>query len=331
MITAKQIVAILEAFAVGDALGMATEFMTRNEIRSTLGLVTDLVESHMSAHHSDLSKGTVTDDTEQTLVLLDRYLLKGITVDATVEALLIWIEESEAVSKRFIGPSSLKALRSIKEGADPREAGKGGTTCGGLMRILAPVLYAAALGADEPEMLQMVITSLMPTHYTSQALEASCGYASAIYAALAGGTVDQIVESALVGCRYGMAKAPYRGCGASSEKRLLFIREYLKKNPSDEELLDFLFSVLGTGLESADVFSAVFALFLAHPGETFRVLCLGASVGGDTDTIAALAGALSRAYAPDSSIPSSILDTVYRVNNLSLEPLSLRLVDLNRK
>lgn len=331
MITSKQIVAMLEAFAVGDALGMPTEFMTRNEIVSTLGMVTDLVDSNLSAHHSDLSKGTVTDDTEQTLILLERYLQEGVTVGSTVEALLFWIEDSDAVSKRFIGPSSLKALRSIQEGADPKEAGKGGTTCGGLMRILAPVLYAAALGADKPEMLEIVVTSLMPTHHTSQALEASCAYASAIYAALEGGSVDQIVEAALEGGEYGMDVAPYKACGASSVGRLIFVREYLKTNPSDDKLLDFLFSVLGTGLESADVFSAVFALFLAHPGDTFKVLCLAASVGGDTDTIAALVGALSRAYAPDSKIPPSILNTVTEANNLSLESLSKRLEGLKRK
>lgn len=330
MITSKQIVAILEAFAVGDALGMGTEFMTRSEIVSTLGEVTDLVDSRLSAHHSDLKKGTVTDDTEQTLALLHQYLKDGVSVHSTVEALLTWVEESDAVAKRYIGPSSLKALNSIREGSDPKEAGKGGTTCGGLMRTLAPALYASALGSSQREMLDMVVTALIPTHNTSQALEAACAYASAVYAALEGLSVDQIVDAALEGGRYGRAKAPYQGCGASSTARLVFVREYLKSRPTDEELLDFLFSVLGTGLESADVFSAVFALFLAYPGDTFKVLCLAASVGGDTDTIAALAGALSRAYDPESSIPASLVKTVYEVNNLELDSLARQLVGLGR-
>ncbi|MDY0289012.1 MAG: ADP-ribosylglycohydrolase family protein [Sphaerochaeta sp.] len=329
-ITKKQVVAILEAFAVGDALGMSTEFMTRVEILSTIGAVTDLVDSTLSAHHSDLEKGTITDDTEQTLALLERYILEGVSVNSTLEALLTWIEESDAVAKRFIGPSSLKALQSIKEGSDPREAGKGGTTCGGIMRTLAPVLYAAALGSDRQEMLDMVVIALLPTHYTSQALEAACAYASAVYAALEGDSIDQIVNAAIEGGRYGMLKAPYQSCGASSVARLIFIKEYLKTNPSDEVLLDFLFSVLGTGLESADVFAAVFALFLAHPGDTFKVLCLAASVGGDTDTIAALVGGLSRAYKAESKIPSSIVETVYAVNKLSLDTLAERLAGLRK-
>lgn len=322
MITAHHIEAILEGFAVGDAMGMSTEFMTRNQIAKTLGEVTTLVESHLSANHSDLPKGSVTDDTEQTLYLLDRYLKQGVTIDSTVEGLLAWIDESDAVAKRYIGPSSLKALKAIKDGVDPKEAGKHGTTCGGLMRTLAPTLYALAKNLDRMQMLEMVVTCLTPTHYTSQALEAACAYSCAVAEAVEGGSVAEIIKAAYEGGRYGLSQAPYQACAASSLGRLTFLVEYLKAEHSEDELLDFLFSVLGTGLESADVFSAVFALFLFAPGQTFKSICLATQVGGDTDTIAALVGALNRACNLDSPIPSSVLDTVYQVNALPLKALS---------
>ncbi len=322
MITSHQIEAILEGFAVGDAMGMSTEFMTRSQIAKTVGEVTTLVESHLSANHSDLAKGKVTDDTEQTLYLLGRYLKQGVTIDSTVEGLLAWIDESDAVAKKYIGPSSLKALKAIKGGVEPKETGKNGTTCGGLMRTLAPTLYALAKGFDREKMLEMVVTCLMPTHYTSQALEASCAYACAVAEAVQGGSVSRILAAAYEGGRYGMVKAPYQACAASSLARLKFLEEYLREKHSEDELLDFLFSVLGTGLESADVFSSVFALFLFDPGQTFRSICLATRVGGDTDTIAALVGALNRAYKLDSPIPASVLDTVYRVNSLNLVELS---------
>lgn len=322
MITANHIKAILEGFAVGDAMGMSTEFMTRTQIAKTLGEVTTLVDSHLSANHSDLAKGTVTDDTEQTLYLLNRYLKQGVTIDSTVDGLLAWIDESDAIAKRYIGPSSLKALKAIKEGVDPRDAGKHGTTCGGLMRTLAPTLYALAKNLDRRQMLEMVVTCLTPTHYTSQALEAACAYACAVAEAVQGGSVAEIIEAAYEGGRYGLSQAPYQACAASSLGRLTFLVEYLKGEHSEDELLGFLYSVLGTGLESADVFSSVFALFLYDPGQTFRSICLATRVGGDTDTIAALVGALNRSYTLDSPIPASVLDTVYRVNNLNLIELS---------
>ena len=49
--------ACLEAFALGDALGMPTEFMTRFEIRRRFGLVDRLLEPAESRNHPDLAKG----------------------------------------------------------------------------------------------------------------------------------------------------------------------------------------------------------------------------------------------------------------------------------
>jgi ADP-ribosylglycohydrolase len=331
MITESQIVAILEAFAVGDAMGMPTEFMTRSEIVTSLGQVIGLIDSSFSAHHSDLPKGSVTDDTEQTLYLLEHYLDEGVSVDTTVNGLLSWIEESNAIEKRYIGPSSLKALQAIQEGADPKEAGKTGTTCGGLMRSLAPTLYAASRNLKRDEMLNLIVICLMPTHFTSQALEAACAYGSAVYAALEGSSVEEIVQAALEGGSYGINQAPFQGCSASSTARLKYIVEYLKLLPTKDELMDFLFSVLGTGLPSEDVFGAVMALFLYEPGNTFQSICLAASLGGDTDTIAALVGGLNRAYDSKSEIPQSILDNVYEVNKLPLHQIASRLIATERE
>lgn len=331
MITEKQIIAILEAFAVGDAMGMPTEFMTRSEIVTSLGQVIGLIDSSFSAHHSDLPKGSVTDDTEQTLYLLEHYLDEGVSVDTTVNGLLSWIEESNAIEKRYIGPSSLKALQAIQEGTDPKEAGKTGTTCGGLMRSLAPVLFAASRNLNRDEMLELVVVCLMPTHYTSQALEAACAYASAVYAALDGSSIEVILKAAIEGGAYGITRAPYQACSASSTARLQYIMEYLELNPTKDALMDFLFYVIGTGLPSEDVFTAVMALFLHDPGNTFESICLAASLGGDTDTIAALVGGLNRAYRPQSNIPQSILDCVYTVNNLELQSIASRLIKTGRE
>ncbi len=312
MISERQIIAILEGFAVGDAMGMPTEFMTRSQIAQEIGTIDSLVESRLSAHHSDLAQGSVTDDTEQTLSLLTHYLREGVTITSTVEGLLAWIDESDAVAKRYIGPSSLK-------GADPMTSGSGGTTCGGLMRSLAPTLYALSHALQWTEMLDLVVICLIPTHYTSQALEAACAYSSAIACAVGGGTVPEI-----------LSQAPYIACAASSIGRLDFIVEYLHTNRSEEELLDLLYFVLGTGLESADIFAAVFALFLFAPGDTFRSICLAAQVGGDTDTIAALVGGLNRAFHLDSPIPPEVIHQVRHTNDLPLEILARSLVESTR-
>lgn len=322
MDAADRLQAVLEAFATGDAMGMGTEFMTRSEIRQTIGSIDSLLDSSLSKNHSDLAPGTITDDTEQNLYLMKAYLAAG-TIDepTTTAALLEWIEQSDAVAKRYIGPSSLRALKAIAAGADPHEAGRGGTTCGGLMRTMAAVLCTSADASDDV-LATNIQQCLLPTHNTSQALEAACAYGFALRAALHDASLAQVVARALQGATAAYAMAPYVACAASSASRIKYLVEKSASWNSDDELLDFLFGVFGTGLESADVCAAVFALFLRYPDSPWKAIKLAAAVGGDTDTIAALAGALCAAHACGHDIPAGTIDTIARVNGIDFAALA---------
>ncbi len=369
----RAVASVLEAFAVGDAMGMPTEFMTRREIMEEFGDISSLIPAGRSAHHSDLPTGSVTDDTEQTLYLLRRYCQDGaVTVDGTMTALLAWIRETDAVAKRYIGPSSLKALQSIEAGAPVESAGTTGTTCGGIMRTLAPVLCCPAawnapsssavpddssvsacsptavafagsvsptgsvvetvsgkpLDAAETELLRCIRDCLLPTHNTSLALEAAGAYGFAVAAALRGVPMDGILAAALRSAEASRTLAPYISCGASSASRIRFLASYVPTVASASDLLDFLFDVLGTGLESADVCSAVFGLFLYAKGDVWLAIRLASRIGGDTDTIAALVGALCAAYAGGHNIPAEIVDTVRTVNHLDVSAVATRIVEV---
>ena len=92
----NRIRACLAAFACGDALGMATEFMTRADIERRFPVgVRDLLRAEDSQNHGDLAPGSVTDDTEQVAYLLERYRQRGkVTVADTVDGLLCWIRDT---------------------------------------------------------------------------------------------------------------------------------------------------------------------------------------------------------------------------------------------
>lgn len=312
--------AALLSFACGDALGMATEFMTRDQIeRAFPDGVTRLLSQKDSQNHGNLPPGSVTDDTEQVGYLLERYRAKGqVTVADTVDALLVWIRETRAVEKHYIGPSSLKALTAIENGADPATAGTG-TTCGGIMRIPAAVCFDPDQTMDR--LRKNVRAALLPTHNTSEALEASGCYGAALLTALNGGTVAEVVEAALENGPLTEALAPWRGCAASSAARIREAASWGRL--PDEELFHRLYDLWGTGLPSVDVCGAVFALFLAAEGSAYRAISLGASLGGDTDTIAALAGALTAAQAGHTDIPDHITGPVRAVNGSILRRLGL--------
>ncbi|MDT3389865.1 MAG: ADP-ribosylglycohydrolase family protein, partial [bacterium] len=140
MTTSRLLSRYYRFFACGDAVGKATEFMTPDDIRTNMGRITGLVDPARSITHPDLPIWAVTDDTEQNLWLLRRYLKDGkVTIENTVSELVKWIEGTGAVEKHYIGPSSLKALQGITAGQDPLKAGINGTTCGGIMRAPAAV------------------------------------------------------------------------------------------------------------------------------------------------------------------------------------------------
>lgn len=304
---------VFTALAVGDAVGMPTEFMTRGAICAQFSsLVSGLIPPAQSKNHSDLPHASVTDDTEQNLYLYRLYRKeKRVDAHATADCLLTWVKETDAIAKKYIGPSSLSALTAIRTGTPVEEAGRRGTTCGGIMRTPSAVLYRAH--TDEKDLARDIHSCLLCTHNTSEALEAAGAYGFALQAALGGATRREILSAAVRGGETLLALAPEIDCGPSSVAR---IREMYKfaATHTPGSLLDDLFAVYGTGLPSADVCGAVFAIFFSAKDDVWKAVRMGASVGGDTDTIAALAGALCCAYAGGHNIPKDVMESVFSQN-----------------
>jgi len=305
----------LEAFAVGDAMGMPTEFMSLEEIRRKFGVIDTLLDASVSPIHSNLKRGQVTDDTEQILYLIESFHKVGkVSVEATVEALCRWIEETNADKKGYIGPSSLKALKKIQEGCDPRDAGKGGTTCGAAMRILAAALCAKQ--GDVEMLKEFIWSATIPTHNTNIAMEAAMALGFGYHFAALGKTFDEIISAMVQGANIGREMADSSFVGASTGERIRFALEKIKSIKSHEKLLDFVYKVIGTTMESNEVVPAAVAIFAYAKDDVWLAIRLGASVGGDTDTIAAIAGALSSLYAKSHNVPDDIVKYVSRVNQI---------------
>ena len=307
----KRILDIWKAFAAGDAMGMPTEFMTIDEIRAAVPeLPESFVPSRLSKKHPDLPEGSVTDDTEQNLYLLAETEKAGcLTPEVSVTALKKWIRETGAVEKKVIGPSSLRALDAIENGMPVEKAGTGGTTCGGMMRTPAAVLWDPE--QDESRLTESIYAALLPTHNTSEALEAAGAYGFALQTALRGGDLSSICEAAVRGGNALIRRAPEISCAPSSVERLLAARSLALP---EDELLSFLFRVWGTGLPSADVCGAVFAVFFSAGKDVWKAVRLSTVLGGDTDTIGALSAALCCAYAGRSNIPPSVTGRILDVN-----------------
>lgn len=312
--------AILQAYAVGDSMGMPTEFMTRSAIRSCFGgLVEHLIDPREGQMHKNLPYAVVTDDTEQVCYLLRCYQEAGrVDMYQTAHELVRWVRETGADIKGYIGPSSKLALEAIGQGVSPMKAGERGTTCGGIMRSPAVVLYRNQF--DLQSLHQDIYQCLVPTHNTSTALEAAGAYCAALQAAIAGKSMSEILDIAISSADHMKARAPYETVAPSCVARIKYVMR-LAEDLNTFELLDSVYSLLGSGLSSADVCGAVFAIFCHAKEDVWLAIRMGASIGGDTDTIAALSGALCAGYAGGHNIPEDILKVVLSSNRTLLGEL----------
>ncbi len=160
--------------------GMPTEFMTQQSISDIYGEVREFRTPHKDHyHHHSLRRAQVTDDTEQTLALLDAYFKHGyLDAQVTAQALVSWAHEKDVFNSTYLGPSSRRALqRLMRGGDDPAQTGLFGTTVGGAMRML-PVAWAS-LG-DQNRAVHTAVQVSMPTHGTSLAISGAAAMALAL-------------------------------------------------------------------------------------------------------------------------------------------------------
>lgn len=302
-------------FAAGDAVGKATEFMTLDDISLKIGHITGLLKSEQSQNHSDLKPWEVTDDTEQNLWLLRRYLKDGkVSIENTVSALVDWIKNTGAVEKKYIGPSSLAALESIIAGKDPLTTGLNGTTCGGIMRCPAAVWASILLNQDLDD---CIYNALVPTHNTSIAMESAFAYGYALKAAIDGLDRKTIYKEAIRGCATGLSKTPWVWASAGIKARLEYLQSLNLQGWDEEKLKSFVYGVLGTGLPSYETSGAV-AAFALHTESPVKALFLSAEVGGDTDTIAALTASLLSIMNQNEELPEDISSVLLEHNDFSI-------------
>jgi ADP-ribosylglycohydrolase len=305
----------LEAFAVGDAMGMPTEFMEKEEIKSKFGFVDKLLDTKFSKIHKNLRKGQITDDTEQNIFLIRSYYENGkVDIGSTIRGLRMWIDETHPDEKGYIGPSTLKAFEALDEGKDITEVGTKGTTCGAAMRSLAPALCTKK--GDISSLKEAILSCSIPTHNTNVALEAAMALGFGYHYAAVGASFDEIIESMVLGAKFGRSTGKGNFVGASTGSRIELVVAKVQEMQKPIEVIDFIYNVIGTTMESNEVVPSAVAIFAYTMENTWLSIKMGASVGGDTDTIAAIAGALSCLYAGSHTLPKRILNKVREVNNI---------------
>ncbi|MEV6873887.1 ADP-ribosylglycohydrolase family protein [Amycolatopsis sp. NPDC051128] len=317
--------------AVGDALGMPTQSMSRAAIAATYGPVTGLLTAVAEQPVApSMPAGSVTDDTEQAL-LLARLLIDGRgTVEPRVfaDALLIW--EADMVrrgSADLLGPSTKRALSRLQDGVPAEEAGRTGTTNGAAMRV-TPVGIATP-----PENLHILVDAVVATarvtHNTSLGIASAAAVAAAVSAGVDGASLSEALDAgeraAVVGGERG-----HWVPGGEIAARIRWARDWVRGMAPDA-VADAVARVIGTSVASQESVVAAFALAEAMGDDPPSALRLAAGLGGDTDTVAAICGAMLGAAHGIGAFRPDVVDTVLSVNRLEFGPLVDELLALRRR
>ena len=168
--------------ALGDALGMPSQTLTRAQIAAAYGRIKGFVApiaDHPVSH--GLQAAMVTDDTEQTLLLARRLIAdrEGFDGLAWARALLDWEADVRKRGLRdLLGPSSKAALEALMAGVPATETGRNGTTNGAAMRIV-PVGISTP-PHDAARLVDRVAEACQVTHSTGEAIAAAAAVAMVV-------------------------------------------------------------------------------------------------------------------------------------------------------
>ena len=106
----------------------------------------------------------------------------------------------------------------------------------------------------------------------------------------------------------------------------------LVRGKSDGQALDLIYALVGTGVATNEAVPAALAVCSLAPGDPWRVCRLAASLGGDCDTIAAIAGAIMGACHGAGAFPQAAVLALQAANpDLKLRPLADALLALRTK
>ena len=266
-----------------------------------------------------LPAGTVTDDTLQCLVI-GRLLVQGggrIEPRALADALLGWEAEMGALGRLdLLGPSTRLALRAVAGGADPATTGGSGITNGAAMRV-TPVGIARR-PAPIAALLEAVTAAGRVTHDTAVARAGSAAVAMAVSCGVEGMDFGGVILPA--------AEA---AAAAGGDEVAELVLGAVRRARSGADL-DTLIAEFGTGVETEQTVPMAFAVATLAATDAWRAGVLAAGLGGDTDTIGAIAAAMVGACTGLAALPAEAVATVRRVNRLDLDPLARELLQLRQ-
>jgi len=299
MVTRDRCRGALVGLAVGDALGAPTEGMTPDAIRAAHGRVVDFLEEDAAG----------TDDTEYAVLCAQGLLAHGhdLTGDRVAE---VWRTALLAQTEGFHGAgfSEMVAIANLRAGLRPPVSGTDSYESwsdGAAMRI-APVGILCA--GDPDEAARLAYEDAVVSH-DADGIHGAQAVAAAVARALVAEGPDEVVAA-------GLAAMPTDSwTGRLTRRALAIAGDAPDTDAAERELYAqiplFHYPWPDTAPEAV---ALAFGLFAAARGEFVPTVLAGVNIGRDSDTIAAMAGAMAGALHGAAVIPPAWREQVTSVS-----------------
>ena len=326
--------------ALGDAMGAATEQHQIDEVIAEHGgLLDKLIAPPVDTFsHSDTA-GLVTDDCSQMFALIEVLIETEGQLDemAWIKRLIHWSQHSPMRHQQ--GPTTKPLLAALAAGESTdhigvvgnstRKLASMGTTNGASMRV-------APAGLIHPGDIEGAVNtawiSAKPTHGTQIAASGAGAIAAGVAEALLPtADVFSVVEAALAGARLGEKIGRENGRiapGPSVVRRIELAVEEAIRASSFEEALRNIEATVGNSVMMVESTPAAVGIFVAAKGEPVSCAVGGTNIGNDTDTIAAMAGAMAGALKGPAAIPQEMKETLHAANEEDIVQLAAGLAEI---
>lgn len=274
-------VGCLLGHAVGDALGAPFEGLPSDVVYREFGPIRRV----LAAPPFDL---IYTDDTEMTISVAEVLVEQG-EIDPAVLAAHFAAQYDPG---RCYGPGARRILEAIRDGGDWQALAStifpGGSLGNGAAMRVAPV--ALRFHADPAKVREQARLSALPTHAHPVGIEGA-----------------QILAAAIA---HVLTRAEFDHRAFFAELRGLATTEdftYALKIAAQLTVDDTL-GTLGHSLEAHRSVPTAIACFAVHTESYEEAICRAIGLGGDTDTLAAMTGAISGAHLGVAAIPAHLVE-----------------------
>ncbi len=288
----------LFGLCIGDALGVPVEFVSREYLK------TNPVKGMIGYGTHNQPPGTWSDDSSLTFCLAES-LCNGYNLRDIANKFCRWLYEGywTPYNKVFdVGSTTKIAISAIKKGVNPIEAGgksEYDNGNGSLMRILPLAFYIKDMKINKRFKIIHEVSSITHSHIRSLI---ACG----IYIEI----LINILKGNNLRSSYEDMKKTILNFYKKQQNELRHFKRILKQDIS--EIPEYKIKSRGYAIDTLEA-----ALWCCLNNDSYKKTVLATvNLGGDTDTIGAVAGGLAGLYYGFKNIPKEWINVVARKEDI---------------